>query len=418
MKEVYNPYENSVLNIKKAAEALNLPESEYLPLLYPEREVKVNLPVRMDDGSIRVFEAYRIQHSSARGPYKGGIRYHQDVNPDEVRMLAVGMSFKCAVADLPLGGGKGGIKVDPRTLSKGELERLSRKYAVMIAPVIGPEKDIPAPDVNTNGQIMAWMMDSFSALEGKLTPGVVTGKPVEIGGSLGRNEATGRGVLFVTEAMLKTQGKSLDGCRIVIQGFGNVGSISAKLFSEHGAKILGISNSKTAIYAPDGLDIEEIFDFVNVKGNRLENYPLPEGVKKIGLDEILEQDCDVLVPAALENQINEDNVDRIKAGLIIEAANGPTTRAADAVLEERGIPLVPDILANSGGVIVSYFEWVQNQQAYYWTEEEVNSKLKQKITSAFESVHDCREKLGCSYRTAAFAVSLKRMADSIRIRGC
>lgn len=399
MQKNYNPYDNVLEVMDNAAKLLGLKEDEYVDVKYPERELKVYIPVKMDDGSTKVFEGYRVQHSSVRGPCKGGIRYHQDVNRNEVKALSAWMSFKCAVADIPYGGGKGGIKVNPGELSQGELERLTRGFTEKIAPIIGEKRDIPAPDVGTNGTVMGWMMDTYSSLEGTSVPGVVTGKPVEIGGSLGRNEATGRGVMLNAKAILKKYNLPVQGTTVAVQGMGNVGSISAELMHEQGFKVVAVSDVSGGVYCASGLNIPEIIAFLD-KGKRLLKDYSAEGVSHITNAELLVCDAYILVPAALENQINETNAGDIKAKLIIEGANGPTTAEADAILASRGIVVVPDILANSGGVVVSYFEWVQNLQRYYWTEEEVNQKLEVAMTKAFNAVYDRAIALDTTLRLA------------------
>ena len=416
MQKNYNPYDNVLEVMDNAAKLLGLKEDEYVDVKYPERELKVYIPVKMDDGSTKVFEGYRVQHSSVRGPCKGGIRYHQDVNRNEVKALSAWMSFKCAVADIPYGGGKGGIKVNPGELSQGELERLTRGFTEKIAPIIGEKRDIPAPDVGTNGTVMGWMMDTYSSLEGTSVPGVVTGKPVEIGGSLGRNEATGRGVMLNAKAILKKYNLPVQGTTVAVQGMGNVGSISADLMHEQGYKVVAVSDVSGGVYCASGLNIPEIIAFLD-KGKRLLKDYSAEGVSHITNAELLVCDAYILVPAALENQINETNAGDIKAKLIIEGANGPTTAEADAILASRGIVVVPDILANSGGVVVSYFEWVQNLQRYYWTEEEVNQKLEVAMTKAFNAVYDRAIALDTTLRLGAYAVALERIVTAKKLRG-
>lgn len=417
MQNKYNPYENVVATIKSAAEVLGLDESDYGVVMYPERELKVTFPVRMDDGSTHMFEGFRVQHSSARGPCKGGVRFHQDVYIDEVKALAAWMTFKCAVVGIPYGGAKGGIKVDPSTLSRSELERLTRRFTTMIAPIIGPEKDIPAPDVNTNGEIMGWMMDTYSMLHGYSITGVVTGKPIEIGGSLGRNDATGRGVMITARETMEKLGMDSKTATVAIQGMGNVGSVSAKLISvELGSKIVAVSDVSGGLYKADGLNIPELLDYVSVRGNLLKDYDA-EGVKHIGNSELLELDVDLLVPAALENQITEANADKIRAKLIVEAANGPTTIAADEILKGKGIYVVPDILANAGGVIVSYFEWAQNLQSLYWDEAQVNKMLERILKAAIEDVFAQQEEKDVTLRTAAYCVALGKIVKALKIRG-
>ena len=412
----YNPYDNVLSTIQKAADLLGLKKNDYIATMYPERELKVSFPVKMDDGSIRMFEGFRVQHSSSRGPCKGGIRYHQDTDIDEVKALAAWMTFKCAVVGLPFGGAKGAVKVDPSKLSRGEIERLTRRYTAMIAPIIGPEKDIPAPDVNTSADVMGWIMDSFSMLKGYAVPGVVTGKPIDIGGSLGRAEATGRGVTITTLEVMKKMGMQIDKATVAVQGMGNVGSVSATLLGQAGARIVAVSDVSGGLYQEDGLDIEEIFKFLSVRGKLLKDYDA-EGVTHISNDQLLTSDVDVLVPAALENQITENIASRTRAKVIVEGANGPTTVAADEILEKKGIIVVPDILANAGGVVVSYFEWVQNIQSLIWDEEEVNKTLNRIMISAIEEVYALHLEKQVTLRTAAYAVALRKLVRAKNIRG-
>ena len=411
----YNPFDNFVAVMDKAAGVMGISEEDYLTFKYPERELKVALPVRMDDGSLKVFEGFRIQHSTLRGPAKGGVRYHQNVNVDEVRALSAWMTFKCAVAAIPYGGGKGGIVCRPREMSKGELERLTRTYIDKISAIISPNPDIPAPDVGTNAQTMDWMVDEYSKLKGESVYGIVTGKSIEIGGSKGRNEATGRGVCFVTLEMMKKYNMKPEDCKIVIQGMGNVGSISAKLLAEEGAKIIAVSDVSCAIYNENGLDISGIYKYLDSGKNLLDGYT--GDCKRITNAELLELPCDILIPAALENQITAENADRIKAKIVIEAANGPTSVEADEILNKKGVKVLPDILSNSGGVIVSYFEWVQNLQNFYWEEDDVNAKLKRQIVGAFNDVFDAREKYDCTFRVAAYIVALNRLVTAKKLRG-
>lgn len=411
----YNPFDNFVAVMDKAAGVMGISEEDYLTFKYPERELKVALPVRMDDGSLKVFEGFRIQHSTLRGPAKGGVRYHQNVNVDEVRALSAWMTFKCAVAAIPYGGGKGGIVCRPREMSKGELERLTRTYIDKISAIISPNTDIPAPDVGTNAQTMDWMVDEYSKLKGESVYGIVTGKSIEIGGSKGRNEATGRGVCFVTLEMMKKYNMKPEDCKIVIQGMGNVGSISAKLLAEEGAKIVAVSDVSCAIYNENGLDIAGIYKYLDSGKNLLDGYT--GDCKRITNAELLELPCDILIPAALENQITAENADRIKAKIVIEAANGPTSVEADEILNKKGVKVLPDILSNSGGVIVSYFEWVQNLQNFYWEEDDVNAKLKRQIVGAFNDVFDAREKYDCTFRVAAYIVALNRLVTAKKLRG-
>lgn len=411
----YNPFDNFVAVMDKAAGVMGISEEDYLTFKYPERELKVAIPVRMDDGSLKVFEGFRIQHSTLRGPAKGGVRYHQSVNVDEVRALSAWMTFKCAVAAIPYGGGKGGIICRPREMSKGELERLTRTYIDKISAIISPNTDIPAPDVGTNAQTMDWMVDEYSKLKGESVYGIVTGKSIEIGGSKGRNEATGRGVCFVTLEMMKKYNMKPEDCKIVIQGMGNVGSISAKLLDEEGAKIIAVSDVSCAIYNENGLDISGIYKYLDSGKNLLDGYT--GDCKRITNAELLELPCDILIPAALENQITAENADRIKAKIVIEAANGPTSVEADEILNKKGVKVLPDILSNSGGVIVSYFEWVQNLQNFYWEEDDVNAKLKRQIVGAFNDVFDAREKYDCTFRVAAYIVALNRLVTAKKLRG-
>ena len=412
--KTYNAYDNFLAVLDKAAKELKLNESDYISLRYPERELKVSCPVRMDDGSVKVFEGYRVQHSTVRGPAKGGIRYHQKVDDSEVKALAAWMSIKCAVADIPYGGAKGGIKVDPGELSGAELERLTRVFTSLIYPVIGPYKDVPAPDVNTTPQIMGYIMDEYSKLNGCATPGVVTGKPIEIGGSLGRTEATGRGVMFAARLLMEKLGKSLKGVKVAVQGMGNVGSIAAVLLHREGAVIVGVSDVSGGLYDPNGLDMEKIF--AHVKQRKLLSDFDAGNVKRITNDELLVCDCEMLVPAALENQITVNNANDIKAKYIVEGANGPVTAQADEILDKNGVIVVPDILANGGGVVVSYFEWVQNLQSFYWDEDYVNELLSNKMTKSFNEVWDIAKTNGKSMRLGAYMLAIKRIVSVKKIR--
>jgi len=417
MSKNYNPYQEMLEVLDRAANMLGLDEQDYIHLKYPERELKVSIPIEMDDGSIQVFEGYRVQHSSVRGPYKGGIRYHQDVDMDEVKALAGWMSFKCAVVDIPFGGGKGGVRVDATKLSKKELERLTRKYATLLYPIVGPEIDIPAPDVNTNAEIMGWFMDTYSTLRGHLSPGVVTGKPVPIGGSLGRAEATGRGVMFMTREIANKLHLPLKGAKVAVQGAGNVGGIAAKLLYREGCKVVALSDVSGGIYAEDGLNIDEIIDFLTAeRGRLLKDYDAP-GLVRISNEELLTADVDILIPAALGNQITEEIAPHIKAKIIVEGANGPTTVGGDKILEDNGIVVVPDILANAGGVTVSYFEWVQNLQHFRWEEEEVNRRLENIMIKAFNDVWTTAEKAGTSLRMGAYMVAVDRIVTASKMRG-
>lgn len=417
MAKEYNPYDNMLEVLDKAAKMLGLEEKDYAAIRYPERELKVSIPVEMDDGSIKVFEGYRVQHSSSRGPCKGGIRYHQDVNIDEVKALAAWMSFKCAVANIPYGGGKGAVKVDPSKLSKKELKNLTRRYTAMILPLIGPERDIPAPDVGTNAEIMGWIMDTYSMFKGYTVPGIVTGKPIEVGGSLGRGEATGRGVMIVTREILHRMGMPMIGTKVAVQGMGNVGGTTAKLLYKEGCKVVAVSDVYGGVYNKNGLNIDEISAFLKEnKGKFLKDYTAP-GVTYITNEEVLTADVDVLVPAALENQITEEVAPKIKAQVIVEGANGPTTVDADKILERSGKKIVPDILANAGGVVVSYFEWVQNIQSLMWDEEEVNRALEKIMIRAFNEVWDKAREKETTMRMGAYMVAINRIAKAKKIRG-
>ncbi len=412
MSQTYNPYDNVLKVVEDAASILGYTESDIEAIKYPERELKVSIPVRMDDGTTHVFEGYRIQHSTSRGPAKGGIRFHPAVNIDEVRALSAWMTFKCAVVNIPYGGGKGGVVCDPSKLSENEIRAITRRYTAAIAPLIGPEQDIPAPDVGTNAGVMGWMMDTYSMLKGHCIHGVVTGKPIELGGALGRNEATGRGVMFTTKNILSRLNIPVKGTTVAIQGMGNVGSITAKLLDKEGMKVVAVSDVSGAIYNPGGLNIPEILKYLSKdRRNLLENYE-EEGMNRISNSELLELDVTVLVPAALENQINSDNADRIRAKVIVEAANGPTTSQADEILEKKGITVVPDILANAGGVVVSYFEWVQNIQSVMWTEEAVNEKLKNIMDPAFEAVWNIADSKHTTLRTGAYLIAVKRVVEA------
>ena len=408
-----NPYEVAVEQFMTAADKLGLDEGMKQVLSKPKRELTVNFPVRMDDGSLKVFTGYRVQHSLTRGPAKGGIRYHPDVNLDEVKALAMWMTWKCATVGIPYGGGKGGVIVDPRQLSIAELERLTRRFAVEIAPIIGPEVDIPAPDVNTNAQTMGWFMDTISMMRGYPIPGLITGKPIAVGGSLGRNEATARGLQYAVREAVKTQGMELEGARVVVQGFGNVGGNSARLLAEDGAKIIAVSDMYGAIYSSRGIDPNAAQLYVSEHG-RLSGFP---GTDSLTNAELLELECDILVPAALESQITAENADQIKAKMIAEGANGPTTPEADRVLFDKGVMVLPDILANAGGVTVSYFEWAQNIQGYYWAEDEVNAKLERVMKHSFRDVYEIARTHSVDMRTGANMLAISRVVEVTKLRG-
>lgn len=415
MSDKYNPYNNFLSVLKRTAQAVGLHENDYAALYYPERELKVSVPVRMDNGSVRIFEGYRVQHSTSRGPAKGGIRYHVDVNIDEIKALAAWMSLKCAVVNIPYGGAKGGICVDPSALSLSELERLTRRYTAMILPIIGPEKDIPAPDVGTNAQVMDWIMDTYSVMNGYTIHGVVTGKDLEVGGSVGRPEATGRGVTIIAMEVLKRFSLSSDSVSIAVQGMGNVGCTAALLLNEMGCRVVAVSDVSGGVRNDKGLNIPEIAAFVK-SGKLLKDYAGTDAVH-ISNEELLTGKCDILIPAALENQITEEIAAKVQAKILIEAANGPTTVEADAVLEKRGIPVFPDILANAGGVVVSYFEWVQNLQELTWEEKDVNDTLKRVMVRAFNEVMEKSKKFSVNYRLAAYAVAVERICTAKKKRG-
>ncbi len=408
-----DPLENARLQFEEAAQRLKLDPSFIEIIKVPRRATIVKLPVQMDDGSFRVFTGYRVQHSIIRGPAKGGIRYHPDVTLEEVMALAAWMTWKCAVVGIPFGGGKGGVACDPSKMSKGELERLTRRYTADLIDVIGPESDVPAPDVNTNEQTMAWIMDTYSMHARHTVTSVVTGKPLELGGSAGRREATGRGVLFVIREAAKKIGMSLKGAKVVVQGFGNVGSVAANLLAQDGALIVGVSDVKGGVANPQGLDLpalmKQLMEKKTVAG--FAGGTPVEGKK------ILEVPCDILIPAALENQITHVNASRISARIIAEGANGPTTHQADKILNKAGVMVIPDILANSGGVTVSYFEWVQDRQGYFWREDEVNERLEHIMVTSFNDVARMAEEHKVSLRVAAFMLAIKRVVDAITLRG-
>lgn len=416
MRHTYNPYKNVIDVMEKAMKLGDIDTSMFEILKNPQRETKVYLPVEMDDGSVRVFEGYRVQHSNIRGPFKGGIRFHQNCDLDEVKALATWMTLKCAVADIPYGGAKGGIQVDPSTLSERELRALTRRYTFAIAPIIGADTDIPAPDVNTNFQTMAWVLDTYSQLKGHPCPGVVTGKPIELGGSRGRNSATGRGVVISTKLILALDGRTLEDTTVAIQGMGNVGANAARIFYHRKAKIVALSDISGGIYCEDGLDADAVSAFLEQGNVMIKDYNA-EGVVHISNEEVLTCKCDVLVPAALENQITADNAAKLNCSYVVEAANGPTTEEADQILDERGITLLPDIFANSGGVIVSYFEWVQNIQELTWDRDQVNEMLEKLMSRSFQNILDEKEAHHCSYRMAAYIVALKKLVYAEKLKG-
>ncbi|QUV86293.1 Glu/Leu/Phe/Val dehydrogenase [Chloracidobacterium aggregatum] len=408
-----NPFESMMSRFDNAAKLLDLDPNIYRILRCPTREMTVYIPTMMDDGHYEVFVGYRVQHNFARGPAKGGIRYAPDVTLDEVRALAAWMTWKCAVVNIPYGGGKGGIVCDPHKLSMTELERLTRRYTSEILDIIGPERDVPAPDMNTNEQVMAWVMDTYSMHARHTVNAVVTGKPVELGGSRGRREATGRGLLFVIQEACKKFDLKPAETRIVVQGAGNVGGIGATLLHEAGFKVIGISEIRHGLYNPNGLDIPAALDYLR-KHKTFEGF---EGGELISNAELLELDCDVLMPAATENQITTQNVERIKCRILCEGANGPTTAAADEVLERKGVFVIPDILANAGGVTVSYFEWVQNRMGFFWKEDFVNERLQDTMVSSFNDVLSYAEKHKVNMRTAAYMLAIDRVAYETKMRG-
>jgi glutamate dehydrogenase (NAD(P)+) len=408
-----NPYEVARAQLRRVADEFGIEESLVRVLERCKKGVVVSIPTRMDDGRIEVFEGYRVQHNVARGPSKGGIRYHPDVTLDEVRALAMWMTWKCALTGIPFGGAKGGIACDPKTMSNGELERMTRRYASEIVNEIGPAVDIPAPDVNTSGETMAWIFDTYSMNKGQSVLGVVTGKPLGIGGSLGREEATSRGALFTVREALKKLDRDFDGLTSVVQGFGNVGSYLALFLHQQGAKVIAISDSTVALHNEKGIDIPAAFAWKR-EHRTLFGFP---GAEEIGAAELLELDCDLLAPCALEQVITGENADRIKASIICEGANGPVTPEADVILEENGVLILPDILANSGGVVVSYFEWVQGLQQYFWSEQEVNSRLDEIVTRAFEETWQLREERDLPMRVAAYGLAVQRVAAATTIRG-
>ena len=408
-----NAWEVAQSQFDLAAERLDLDPGMRLVLREPRREFTVHFPVHMDDGSVKVFTGYRVQHNLGRGPAKGGIRYHQDVSLDEVKALAMWMTWKCAVVGIPYGGGKGGVIVDPKQLSQKELEGLTRRFFTEIEILVGPEKDIPAPDVNTNAQIMAWMMDTYSMHAGYTVPGVVTGKPISLGGSEGRNEATARGTVFCIVEAARHLGMELPKARVAIQGFGNAGSIAARLICDEGATVVAVSDSTGGIHAAGGLDIAKVVSWKQEHGT-VQGFP---GSTDISNAQVLEVDCDILIPAALENQITERNAGNVKARLIAEAANGPTTPEADVIMFKNGKFMIPDILCNAGGVTVSYFEWVQDLNRDHWSESVVNAKLKEIMVKAFSEVLAVARREQCNMRTAAYLVAVKRVADAMEMRG-
>ncbi|MBJ6363495.1 Glu/Leu/Phe/Val dehydrogenase [Paenibacillus sp. GCM10012307] len=411
-KETLSMLASTQIVIEDALTKLGFGEDMIELLKDPMRVLTVRIPVRMDDGHVRVFKGYRAQHNDAVGPTKGGVRFHPDVNEEEVKALSIWMSLKCGIANLPYGGGKGGIICDPRKMSLRELERLSRGYVRAISQLVGPTKDIPAPDVMTNSQIMAWMMDEYSRIREFDSPGFITGKPLVLGGSHGRETATARGVAVMIHEALKVNGIALHDARVVVQGFGNAGSFLAKFMHDSGAKVIAISDVHGALYNEDGLDINDLID-------RRDSFGAVTNLFKntISNEQLLELECDVLVPAAIENQITAHNAHKLRTKVIVEAANGPTTLEATRIVTERGILLIPDVLASAGGVIVSYFEWVQNNQGYYWTEAEVEHKLREMMIRGFNQVYQIHETKGVNMRLAAYMAGVQKMAQAVQYRG-
>ncbi|HEY6015452.1 MAG TPA: Glu/Leu/Phe/Val dehydrogenase [Gaiellaceae bacterium] len=408
-----NPFGVAQAQLRRVADVFGIDDALVNVLEQCKRGVVVSIPTKMDDGSVRVFEGYRVQHNIARGPSKGGIRYHPDVTLDEVRALAMWMTWKCALMGVPFGGAKGGIACDPKTMSKGELERMTRRFTSEIVNQIGPEKDIPAPDVGTNAETMAWMFDTYSMNKGHSVLGVVTGKPLTIGGSLGREEATARGALFCVRDALAKLDMSFEGLTCVVQGFGNVGSFLAKFLHEQGATVIGISDSTVAIHNPKGIDIPAALGWKH-EHHTLKGLPNSE---EIGAAELLELDCDLLAPCALEQVVTGENADRIKATIVCEGANGPLTPEADAILEQKGVLILPDVLANAGGVVVSYFEWVQGLQEYFWKEDEVNARLNEIVSKAFQETWEVQQSRKVPMRVAAYGLAVQRVAEATVTRG-
>jgi glutamate dehydrogenase (NAD(P)+) len=408
-----NPWEMVRAQIDKAVRHMECDQNLLEKLRHPERSLQVSIPVRMDDGRLKIFNGYRVQHSTIRGPAKGGIRYHPSVDLDEVTALAAWMTWKCAVMNIPFGGAKGGVECDPAELSPGELERLTRRYTAEIMNFIGPDRDIPAPDVNTNAQVMAWIMDTYSMQVGRAVPGVVTGKPIAIGGSEGRSEATGRGVVFMIIEAAKKLGMKLDGATAAVQGFGNVGSSAARNLFREGVKIIAISDKDGGYHCGAGINPYELQRHFT-ENRALEGFP---GCDRITNEELLALDCDILIPAALENVIHRDNAARVRTRILAEGANGPVTPIADEILKEKGVFILPDILANAGGVTVSYFEWVQDLQNYFWNEAEINNRLRQLMTASFKKVLAIADEKRIDNRTAAQVLGIGRVMEALELRG-
>ena len=412
-QEQLNPFEIAKQQFNRAADYLDLDPSMRHVLESAKRQLVVSIPVKMDGGDVQVFEGYRVQHNIARGPAKGGIRYHPNVTLDEVKALASWMTWKCATVGIPYGGGKGGVVCDPKSLSQNELERLTRRYAFEIAPIIGPDRDIPAPDVYTDEQTMAWIMDTISMVRGHTELGVVTGKPISLGGSQGRSEATARGCLYALREACRVKGMSLKDARVAVQGFGNAGANIARLVAADGARVVAACDSRTAVCSESGIDVQEALK----QKHATKSLAGLKGAKEMSLEDIVTVDCDILLPSALENAITMKNVGNVKAKIIAELANGPTTPGADRVLEDEGVFLIPDILANAGGVTVSYYEWVQDQYSFFWSESQINDTLEQTIKTAFNSVHETAERYNTDMRTGAYILAVSRVAEATRVRG-
>ncbi len=413
--EEMNVYQNAEARFEVAAQKLGLEQGLYKYLKYPSKEITLYIPIGMDSGQLEVFTGYRVLHSTIRGPGKGGIRFTPDVTLDEVRALATWMTWKCAVVNIPFGGAKGGVVCDPRKLSRGELERITRRYTAELSDWLGPEKDVPAPDVGTNEQTMAWVMDTYSMHVHQATTAVVTGKPIELGGSRGRREATGRGIMMCCNKALAKLGIKREGCRVAVQGFGNVGSLAALLMHQAGYKIIGLADIGGGLYNEKGFDVGKVIDWVHTQKKPLQDFPA--GGTKMTSREILFQKCDIVIPAAIENQITEKNAAQVQARILCEGANGPTTWQADTIIDSKGIFTVPDILGNAGGVTVSYFEWVQDRQGFFWRESEVNERLQDVMDNAFDEVVRYAEAHKVNNRIAAYMLAIDRVATALRLRG-
>ncbi len=415
VKDEMNVYEAADARFEEAVQKVGVEQGIYKYLKYPDKEITMYLPVGMDNGQVEVFTGYRVLHSTIRGPGKGGIRYDMNVTIDEVRALAAWMTWKCAVVNIPFGGAKGGIICDPGKMSRNELERLTRRYTAELGDWLGPERDVPAPDVGTNEQIMAWVMDTYAMHVGQASAAVVTGKPIDLGGSRGRKEATGRGCMINCDKALAKLGMKREGTRVIVQGFGNVGSQAAQLMSRAGYKVVGVADIHGALYNEKGFDVDKLIDWVYTQKKPLPDFP--GGGVKMSQQEILFQPCDILIPAAIENQITSHNASRVQARILCEGANGPTTALADDILQSKGVFVIPDILANAGGVTVSYFEWVQDRQGFFWRESEVNDRLQEFIESAFDGVVAAAEKYGVPNRIGAYIVAIERVAKALKLRG-